>query len=233
MGLVSRFTTVVKSKMSRILDQAEDPRETLDYAYEKQMDSLREVKRGLVEVVTAKRRLQYQAQRVRDSIPAVEQQARQAMALEREDLARIALQRKQTALMEIESLDSQITDMEREQDRLSQAEARLNAKVTAFRTQKEVIKAQFTAAEASVKIGEALSGLSEEMADVGSSIERAQSKTEQMKARSAAIDELAEVGLIGDFGQLGDPVGQELARISKEQNVDKELESLRSQISSG
>ena len=227
MGLVSRFTTVVKSKMNRMLDRAENPQETLDYAYERQLDSLRQVKQGLVEVTTAKRRLEYQAQKVRDDIPKVEEQARQAMTLDREDLARVSLQRKQAAILELAGLETQISGMESEQDRLSQAEKRLSAKVSAFRTQKELIKAQFTAAEASVRIGEALTGLSEEMADVGSAIERAQNKTEEMRARSAAIDELAEVGLLDDFTQLDDPVGRELAQLSSEQNVEQELQMLR------
>ncbi len=227
MGMASRFTTIVKAKMTKLLDRAEDPRETLDYAYERQLETMRKVKQGLVEVVAAKRRLQYQAERVRGDIPKVEQQAQQALGLGREDLARIALQRKQTALAELQGLEEQIEGLEQEQERLTQAEQRLKFKVNSFRTQKEVIKAQYTAAEASVKIGGALSGLSEEMADVGSAVERAQTKTEQMRSRSAAIDELASVGLLDDFTQLQDPVGQELAKLSAEQNVELELEAMR------
>lgn len=233
MGLVSRFTTVVKSKMNRLLDRAENPQETLDYAYERQLDSLRQVKQGLVEVTTAKRRLEYQAEKVKADIPKVEEQARQAMTLGREDLARVSLQRKQAAILELDGLEQQIGGMELEQDKLAQAEKRLGAKVSAFRTQKELIKAQFTAAEASVRIGEALTGLSEEMADVGSAIDRAQSKTEELRARSAAIDELAEVGLLEDFTQLNDPVGRELAQLSSEQNVEQELQMLRRELPSG
>ena len=227
MGMASRFTTIVKAKMTKLLDRAEDPRETLDYAYERQLETMRKVKQGLVEVVAAKRRLQYQAERVRGDIPKVEQQAQQALGLGREDLARIALQRKQTALAELQGLEEQIDGLEQEQERLTQAEQRLKFKVNSFRTQKEVIKAQYTAAEASVKIGGALSGLSEEMADVGSAVERAQTKTEQMRSRSAAIDELASVGLLEDFTQLQDPVGRELAKLSAEQNVELELEAMK------
>jgi phage shock protein A len=233
MGFVSRFTTVVKSKASRLLDRAEDPRETLDYAYEQQMGTLRKVKQGLVEVVSAKRRLEYQADRVKQELPKVEDQARQAMALGREDLARAALQRKQSATAQLEGLEAQIAGLEAEQERLTASERRLGEKVAAFRTQKEVIKAQYAAAEASVKIGEALSGLSEEMADVGSAVERAQNKTDQMRARSAAIGELADVGLLEDFSQLNDPVGRELAQLTAEQNVEMELAAMKAQLPPG
>ena len=230
MGFVGRMKTVLGAKMNRLLDRAEDPQETLDYAYERQLDTLRKVKQGLVEVVTAKRRLQYQAERVRTEVPKVEEQARQAIAVGREDLARMALQRKQITLSQLQDLEVQVAGLEQEQDRLTQSERRLSAKVAAFRTQKEVIKAQYTAAEASVRIGESLSGLSEEMADVTSAMERAQTKTEQMRARSAAIDELATVGLLEDFTRLQDPIGQELARLSAEQNVESELDALKRQL---
>ena len=234
MGILSRMSTVVKSKMNRILDNAEDPRETLDYAYTKQMETLRDVKRGVVEMVTAKRRLELQASKVKDSIAKLDGQARQAMAAGREDLARLALQRKQTSLLELEGLDGQIADLEIEQEKLTQAEQRLQAKVAAFRTRKEIVKAQYNAAQAQVRIGSALSGISEEMGDVALAVERAEHKTESMRARAGAIDELAELGVLDDFtGSDGDPLSRELSQLMSEQNVEDELAALKGELPSG
>ena len=157
MGMFSRMSTIVKSKMNRMLDSAEDPRETLDYSYEKQLEMLRNVKRGVVEMVAAKRQIQSQAKKVEENVTRLDQQARQAVDAGREDLARLALQRKQTALIELQGLDDQIAGMELEQEKLTLGEQRLQAKVDAFRTKKEVIKAQYTAAQAQVRIGSALS----------------------------------------------------------------------------
>ena len=116
MGMLSRMSTIVKSKMNRILDSAEDPRETLDYSYEKQLEMLRNVKRGVVEMVTAKRQIQQQASTVQGNISKLESQARQALEAGREDLARLALQRKQAATFELQGLDEQIAGMEMEQE---------------------------------------------------------------------------------------------------------------------
>ena len=233
MGILSRMSTVVKSKMNRILDNAENPSETLDYAYEKQMETLRDVKRGVVEMVTAKRRLQLQASKVKDSVVKLDGQARQAMAAGREDLARLALQRKQASLMELEGLDTQIADLEIEQEKLTQAEQRLQAKVAAFRTRKEIVKAQYSAAQAQVRIGSALSGISEEMGDVSLAIERAETKTETMRARAGAIDELAELGVLDDItGTSGDPLSRELSQLMSEQNVEDELAALKGELPS-
>ena len=103
MGMLSRMSTIVKSKMNRILDNAEDPRETLDYSYEKQLEMLRNVKRGVVEMVAAKRQIQSQADKVRANVTRLEQQAEQAVDADREDLALLALERKQTSVLELQA----------------------------------------------------------------------------------------------------------------------------------
>ena len=228
MGMLSRMSTIVKSKMNRILDTAEDPRETLDYSYEKQLEMLRNVKKGVVEMVAAKRRIQQQAVTVQGNIEKLEAQAKQALEADREDLARLALQRKQAATVELQGLDEQIAGMEHEQEKLTQAEQRLQAKVSAFKTKKEVIKAQYTAAQAQVRIGSALSGISEEMGDISLAAERAENKTEQMRARAGAIDELASIGVLDDFSGTQDDISRELEALTSSQNVEDELSALKS-----
>ena len=227
------MSTIVKSKMNRLLESAEDPRETLDYSYEKQMEMLRNVKRGVIEMVTAKRRLELQAAKVQENITKLDGQARQALEAGREDLARLALQRKQASLQELQGLDQQIAGLELEQEKLTQAEQRLQAKGAAFRTKKEIIKAQYGAAQAQVRIGEALSGVSEEMGDVSLAIERAENKTEQLRARAGAIDELAVAGVLEDFSGRQDDIGRELAQLTASQNVEGELAALKASLPSG
>ena len=227
MGMFSRMSTIVKSKMNRMLDSAEDPRETLDYSYEKQLEMLQNVKRGVVEMVTAKRRIQQQAAKVRENVARLERQAKQALDADREDLARLALQRKQNALIELQGLDDQIEGMEQEQQKLTVAEQRLQAKVDAFRNKKEIIKAQYTAAQAQVRIGSALGGISEEMSDVSMAMQRAENKTDQLRAKAGAIDELVETGVLDDIGGPRDDIERELAQLSISQGVEDELAALK------
>ena len=233
MGLLSRMTTILKAKMNRVIDSAENPNETLDYSYERQLELLRNVKRGVVEVVTSRRRLQMQSARLEQDLNRLDEQARQALAAGREDLARTALQRKQLAQQQLQGLDEQITGLEQEEQRLTVAEQRLAGKIEAFRTQKEVIKAQYSAAEAQVKIGESLSGISEEMADVGLAAERAMQKTESMRARASAIDELTETGVLESPLGQEDRLGRELQQIAAQQSVEGELEAMRRELGAG
>jgi phage shock protein A len=230
MGVISRISTIIRAKMGKLLDRAEDPRETLEFSYERQREMLQNVKRGIVEVVTSKKRLELQAQRLNENINRLDQQARQAVAANREDLARLALQRKQLAVSQKQGLDTQIGDLENEQQKLTTAEQRLTVKIETFRTRKEVIKAQYAAAEAQVRISESVTGLGEEMADVGMAIERAEEKTERLRARATAIDELVAAGTIDDISGRGDLLDRELAQIESGQGVEAELAALRAQI---
>src|ERR671929_114322 len=188
-GLMSRASMVVKAKFSKLLDRAEDPGETLDYSYERQLQLLQNVKRGVADVVTAKKRLQLQTSQLEQSIVKLETQAREALAAGREDLARQALERKSGLQQQLQSLDQQTQQLEQQQEKLVASEKALSAKVEAFRTQKETIKAQYSAAEAQVRIGEAATGIGEQMADTGLAIQRARDKTEQMQALDAGDEE--------------------------------------------
>jgi phage shock protein A len=227
MGLLNRMGTVVKAKMNKLVDKMEDPRETLDYSYQKQLELLQNVKRGVAEVTTSKKRLELQKAKLNLNIDKLSGQARDAVKAGREDLARIALERKNGLMSQVQSLDQQIEDLKKEQEKLQATERRLSAKVESFRTKKETIKAQYSAAEAQVKITESITGISEEMADVGLAVQRAEEKTEDMKARSAALDELLEAGTLEDFTGGDDDIEKELAKISATSNIESELESLK------
>jgi phage shock protein A len=227
MGLLNRMGTVVKSKMNKLVTKMENPLETLDYSYEKQLELLQNVKRGVAEVTTSKKRLELQRAKLKQNIDKLSAQAKTSVTADREDLARLALERKNGLLMQVQGLDQQISDLEKEQEKLMAAEKRLSAKVESFRTKKETIKAQYSAAEAQVKITESLSGISEEMADVGLAVRRSEEKTENMKARSAALDELLEEGTLEDFTGREDDIEKELSRISATSSIESELESLK------
>ena len=202
-GLGGRMSTVIKAKISKMLDRAEDPGETLDYGYQKQVELLQNVKKGIADVVTSKKRLQMQSSKLEQQVVKLDTQARQALSQGREDLARTALERKTLAQTELQSLDGQVKELERQQEALTANEKKLRQKIEQFRTKKEVIKAQYSAAEAQVRISEAANGVGEEMADLGLAIQRAEDKTETMRARAAAVEELEAAGTFDDLSQLG------------------------------
>jgi phage shock protein A len=235
-GLTGRMSTVVKAKVSKLLDRAEDPGETLDYSYQKQLEQLQNVKKGIADVVTAKKRLQMQEATLQQSVVKLDTQARQALAAGQEDLARTALERKSLAQNELQGLDGQVKELEDQQQNLTDSEQKLRAKIEAFRTKKEVIKAQYSAAEAQVRISEAATGVGEQMADVGLAMQRAVDKTDQMKARAGAVQELEAAGTFDDLTALGpgeDDIDRQLRQIGTTSQVDDELSRMKAELGGG
>src|SRR5215218_455425 len=215
-GLMNRTMMLLKAKWSKLLNRAEDPAETLDYSYERQLELLQNVKRGVADVVTAKKRLELQTTQLEQSVVKLETQARKAVAQQ-----------------QLQDLDQQVKGLEGQQEKLVTSEKQLSAKIEAFRSQKEVIKAQYSAAEAQVRIGEAATGIGEQMADTGLAIQRAKDKTEQMQARASAIEELTESGALDDFTSDSTALDRELAQMSQSGQVDRELEALRAELGQG
>ncbi len=235
MGVMKRVSTIFKSKANKALDKMEDPRETLDYSYQTQLELLQKVRRGVAEVATSRKRLELQMNQVQQSSDKLDRQARDALAAGREDLAREALSRKANLQSQIADLQTQYVSLQAEEEKLSAASQRLQAKVDAFRVKKETIKATYTAAEATTRINEVFTGISEEMSDVGLAIQRAEDKTEQMRARAGALDELMASGVLEDqlTGSSRDDIQAELDRMGSTHGVDAELERMKAELAGG
>lgn len=230
MGVLSRMTTLFKAKANRLLDNLEDPRETLDYSYEKQLELLQKVKRSLADVVTSRKQLELQAVRLQAEVDRRTEEAKAALQAGREDLARQALELKAETEATLNNLKAQIAELQAEEAKMSEQERRLEIKISSFRAQKEVIKAQYSTAEAQVRIHEAATGISEELADIGLAVERAKDKTERMRARAGALDELIAKGTLTDSLAPGDPVERELAKVRQTSQVDAELAALKKEL---
>ncbi len=232
MGVLSRFTNYIKTVMSSFLDRAEDPGQTLDYSYEKQLEQLQNLRRSIADVVTSEKRLELQQAQLTQQIDKLDGQARQAMTMNREDLARMALERKMGLQSQIGQFGTQIEQLKAQQAKFVEMEQRLNARVEAFRTQKEMVKSQYNAAQAQVKIQEAATGISEEMSDVNLAVQRAQDKVLQMQARANALDELTESGTLAEIGPGGaaDQLDRQLQQISNQSDVDRQLAELKAQM---
>lgn len=229
MSMMKRISMIFRAKANRALDAAEDPRETLDYSYTRQREMLVKVKRGVADVATSRKRIELQRNQLQSQSDTLTQQAQKALSMGREDLAREALTRKSALTAQIADLSAQRDQLMGEEEKLSLASRRLEAKVESFRTRKETIKANYTAAEAQTQIGEAFSGISEEMGDVGMAVQRAEDKTQQMQARAGAIDELIASGALDDASSLnrGDDISRELESMSSQADVESELAALK------
>ncbi|MEU0754573.1 PspA/IM30 family protein [Streptomyces albogriseolus] len=231
-SITHRIATLFRIKADKALDRAEDPREVLDYSYEQQLQMLQRVRRGVADVSTSRKRVELQVNQLQQSTGKLQDQAQQALAAGREDLAREALTRRTAVVSQITDMREQQTSLQAQEEKLTLAAQRLQAKVDSFRTRKETIKATYTAAEAQTRITEAVTGIGEELGDVGLATQRAQDKTEQMQARAGALDELIASGALEDatLPARRDDIQAELERVSAGQDVEIELARMKAQL---
>jgi len=229
MGIWQRMTMIFRTKANKALDKAEDPREMLDYSYQRQTELLSKVRRGVADVATSRKRVELQINQLEMQSSKLQGQAEKAISVDREDLAREALTRKSGLTTQISDLRVQLGQLQGEEEKLTLAQQRLSAKVEAFRTRKETIKATYTAAEAQSRINEAVAGIGDEMGDVGLAIQRAEDKTAQMQARAGAVDELIASGALDDVTAIGgsDDISRELEAMSSQSEVEAELARLK------
>ena len=234
MGILQRMSMIFRAKADKALDRAEDPRETLDYSYKKQLELLQKVRRGVADVATSRKRIEVQMSQLAGQSDKLQNQAAKALELGREDLAREALTRKSGLANQITDLQTQHSNLQGEEEKLTLAAQRLQAKVESFRTRKETIKATYTAAEAQTRIGEAFSGISEEMSDVGLAVQRAEDKTAELQARAGAVDELLASGVLEDVtGTAKDDITAELDRMASTNDVELELARMKQELTAG
>ncbi len=233
MTLFQRAHDIVQAKANKALDSAEKPDEMLDLSYEQMLDQITQVRRGLVAIAASRKRIELQEQQLQHSVDHLQDQAKAALAQGREDLAREALSRKAAAQAQIDAMESQHEQLTGEEQKLGQTLDALQKRVNTFRTQKEVLKAQYTAAQAETSVGESAAGISQTSGDPGAELQRTQDKIAQMQARAGAVDELLASGVLEDVGGDTDDIQQELDEAGTAAGVDKELAALKAEIGPG
>lgn len=233
MTLFQRAHDIVNAKANKALDAAEKPDEMLDLSYEQMLDQITQVRRGLVEIAASRKRIELQEQQFQHTVDHLQDQAKAALAQGREDLAREALSRKAAAQAQIDAMEPQREQLVEEEEKLGNTLDALQKRVNNFRTQKEVLKAQYTAAQAETSVGESAAGISKSFGDSGAELQRTQDKIEQMQARAGAVDELLASGVLEDVGGDTDDIQKELDEAGTAAGVDQELAALKAEAGPG
>ncbi len=233
MTLFQRAHQILEAKANKALDAAEKPDEMLDLSYEQMLDQITQVKRALVDIAASRRQIELQETQLQHSVDHLQDQARAALSQGKEDLAKEALSRKAAAQAQIDGMEPQHQQLTEQEQKLEQTLAALQKRVNDFRTQKEVMKAQYTAAKAVSSVDESVSGISKTFSDSGQTLQRAQDKIASMQAHAGAVDELLQSGVLEDVGGSTDDIQKELDDAGAAAEVDKELAAMKAELGQG
>lgn len=233
-GFWDRLRTNIEAKLNKLLDKYEDPREQLDYAYDKLVQQLHDVEMALSRAITARKKLEFELERINEKIEDMDDKAKRALKAGREDLARKALERKLVLAQQKKALEEKIADMKDDEEKLLEVRDKLRTKIDLFKAKKEQLKAEYEASKAQVEVQEMVTGLSEDFTSAAEIIDRAESKVNDMKARAAALDELVATGGALDVlePEEKDEIERELGKVELQSELEEELKKLKEEVGS-
>lgn len=146
-------------------------------------------------------------------------------------MARIVLERKQIAETRQAEVESNVAKLEQQVNTLKQSQSNLDRKIVLFRSKKEELKAIYDSSQAQLRVQEAVSGVSEDLADVGNTLQRAEARIQEMQSRADAIDSLVAEGVLADVLEPGvDEIDRELARLGRSQAIEAELVRMKGEV---
>ncbi len=228
MSIFSRVQAALQARANQIADQFEDPKASLDYSLVKLEESRNLINRSLVEVSAARVRLENQRNALANAIGKYQSQAEAAIKAGRDDLARLVLERKQDANLRLGQMDENLAGLDRQVDTLKNSQTNLEYKIALFRSKKEELKAIYDSSHAQLQVREAVTGISNDLADAGSTIQRIEARILDMQSRAQAIDGLVNEGVLTEVFEVGgDDVDRQLSQISRQQAIEDELARLK------
>ena len=233
MGIFQRAHDIVQAKTNKALDAAEKPDEMLDLSYEKMLEQITQVRRALVDLAASKKRLELQEEQFQHTIDHLQDQAKQALAANREDLAKEALSRKAAAQQQIDEMEPQRQQLDEEEQKLTRPSTCCRSGSTTSAPRRRRSRPSTPRPRRSPRSTRAPPGISKSFNDSGATLQRAQDKIATMQARSGALDELLESGVLEDVGGGTDDIQKELDQVGKDAQVDNELAALKAQLGTG
>jgi phage shock protein A len=229
-NVLDRFRAIFESTANSIADGLEDPHASLDYGLVRLEENRQKVLQSLVAVSTAREALLDQRSRISRDMEKYDRQAEASIQAGREDLARRVLERKQSALLQLDRLEGNLTSIDRQAEELKGSLVLLEQKINNFRYKKEELKSLYDSAQAQLRVREAITGIGNDLAGVGFTIRRVEERIRAMRARAEAIDILVADGFLQDPLDMDD-VDRQLVRIDRVQNVENELALLKAEVS--
>ncbi|TDO73771.1 phage shock protein A (PspA) family protein [Halanaerobium saccharolyticum] len=227
MKILKRMKKVFEAKMSKFVDEVEDPEELLDISLQEMKEHLQQVQNSLLELTTIKKGLEKDLVDVKDKVELAQEQAQTAMDIEKEELARAALEKKADLNEKKTTLKTEIEKIENKIEVIKSNKKTLAEQIKKLETKKEELTFINKSADAQLEVKEIITGASSDITDLNEQIKRAEEKIRKKEAKLSAIDELVADGeLINDLNSEDD-IEKSLSQIERDSKIEKELANLR------
>ena len=220
MGFFDSLSRLIRSNLNALVRGAEDPIKILDQSVADMQEDLIKLRQAVAMAIASQKRLENQAVHAKEQINNWFSRAELALKKGEEDLAREALNRKKTFQETFESLSTQSQKQNAQVEKLKKGLVLLERKIAEARTKKDMLKSRAQAAKAQQKIQSAVGDLGTNSSVAA--FERMEEKVEELEALGQASVELA-----------GQDLERKFAELEGGDDIEKELETLRTQLKSG
>jgi phage shock protein A len=208
MGFLERLSSTIATKANAVLSMLEDPQQSLDYIFEQQRANLSEMDQGILEVVTARKRLENRCAKDRDVIKLLEKDAQDAPD---DIVARRIVARKLAMEKNLHYMEAMIEDIKFREIDLKESRNTLQIELDQLGMKRGVLRAQYSASDAKIKMGEASTDFGKSIGNLSLILARAEDRVEETQAHADAINELS-----GKDDQVTDAdIEAELAKLRK------------------
>lgn len=220
MGLLDRFSRLVRGNVSSWVSGNEDPEKVLQQAVTDMQNDLVSLRQAVAQAIATQKRTERQAQQAERIAQEWYNRAQLALQKGDETTAREALNHRQTYAQSAQMLTAQIGQQRDIVQTLKANMITLERKIADARTRKDMYIARARAAQSSTRINEMIG-------NVGTA--SAMTAFEKMESRVLDLEAQAEVA-----SELGiDPIERQFAQLEGQRTVDDQLAQMKAKMIEG
>lgn len=223
MGIISRFTEIMKSNINAQLDKCEDPAKMIDQTLRELKENFAEVKKETAGVMAAEKEADRAVQECEEQIRKYNLAAENALKANNEEDARTILSRKQPFVDNLVNLKKTQAVAEENSDKMRQMYNKLANDIQMLETKRNGIKATVAAAKTQEKMNKISSGSKRSMASL-ETFDRMEDKANRMLDSA-----MAEAELSADMDAENDLVNKYVSGGSSS-TVDDELAAMKTKL---
>lgn len=222
MGILDRFTTIVKSNVNAMLDKAEDPEKMVEQSLVDMRENLAKVKKNTASVMAEEKRTKGLLDESKTKIERYEVAAKNALIAGNEADAKTLLTQKQSEMANLSKLQRDYEVAKSNADKMRQMYDKLVSDIKELEGRKAEIKAKISIAKAQDSVADAMASVNSEGSI--SAFERMSDKADKMLAESEANMELNTDAATSDAEDLANKYAMGTS------DVDDELAKMKESL---
>lgn len=228
--MLARIAKLFNTRLNKVVDSLETPEDLLQGSLNEMEDNLVTVSRALVDLTSTGEKLKMELADLAGKNRLYSEQAKAALAANREDLAKEVLEKAEKNDEHKQVLEQQLEDLEAQVSTVRESRNNLEQNIRELKQKKVELLALNDVAEAQLLVKESIAGIDKNRNSVADQILRAEEKIKQKQARVKAIGSLTDQGVLQPVLGAESQTDRELNKLVRQQKIEAELNRLKQEL---